>query len=360
MAQPILKNRSEVLTMLIIHQGALGDFILALPVLKNLKNTFPHSKVVILGYPRILELVEGHFYAEQVLSIDQKGMATFFVQNGFLDYTLSEFFKKFDLIVLFGKDQGGILLRNLNRICQGVVLPINSFPTWDERIHLTDHLLRQLSRYGFSISESLPKLYLNETDRSWAKEFWKEKGLDGKGRDGVIVVHPGSGSKKKVWPLERFVELVQTLKNHFLVHFLIVLGPAEGIEVQKAFERIGDPPPIIVRGLSLLQLASVMEGCGLFVGNDSGISHMASALGIPTIAIFGPTDPKVWSPKGERVLVVRREIPCSPCSEERFFLCRHFDCLRSIETQEVLKAIEKIGVKFKFRKEEEDGREESR
>ncbi len=360
MVQSILKSRSEVQTVLIVHQGALGDFILALPVLKSLRDHFPYAKVVILGYPRILELAEGHFYADQVLSIDQKGMATFFVQNGFLDYPLSEFFKKFDLMVVFGKDQGGTLLRNLKRICQGEVLHINSFPTWEERIHLTDHLLRELSKYGFSISESFPKLYLNETDRNWGNQFWKDKGLDGKHRDSVVIIHPGSGSKKKVWPIERFVELVQTLQNHFRLHFLIVLGPAEGIEVQKAFEKMGDPPTTMVRGLSLIQLASVMEGCGLFIGNDSGISHMASALGIPTIAIFGPTDPKVWSPKGEKVLVVRREIPCSPCSEERFFLCKNFECLRLIETQEVLKAVGKMGLKFQFKKEEKDGREKSR
>ncbi len=360
MAYPILKSGSEVRTILVVHQGALGDFILALPVLKNLRDQFPHAKMVILGYPRILELAEGHFYADQVLSIDQKGMATFFVQDGFLDYTLSEFFKKFDMVVVFGKDQGGILLRNLKRICQGQILHINSFPTWEEKIHLTDHLLRQLSKYGLSISETLPKLFLNESDRSWGNQFWKEKGLGGEGRDNVVVIHPGSGSKKKVWPVERFAQLVQTLQSHFSLQFLIVIGPAEGIEVQRVFERLGKPSPIVVRGFSLIRLASVMEGSGLFIGNDSGITHMASALGIPTIAIFGPTDPKVWSPRGEKVIVVRREIPCSPCSEERFFLCKNFECLRSIETNDILKAIGKMGLKFHFRKEKEDGREESR
>ncbi len=360
MAQPILKSRSEVREILIVHQGALGDFILALPVLKNLRNQFPHARVVILGYPRILELAEGHFYADQVLSIDQKGMATFFVQNGPLDYPLSEFFKRFDLLVVFGKNQGGTLLRNLKRICQGIVLPINSFPPWEERIHLTDHLLRELSKFGVSISDTQPKLYLNESDQNWGSQFWKEKGLNGKRRDRVVVIHPGSGSKKKVWPLERFIELVQILQSRYQLHILIVLGPAEGMEVQRAFEKIGPPSLTIVRGLSLLQLASIMEGCKLFIGNDSGISHMASALGIPTIAIFGPSDQKVWSPKGEKVLVVRKEVPCSPCSEERFFLCKNFECLRTIETHEVLRAVEKMGLRFQLRKEEEDGRKESR
>ncbi|MEW6377805.1 MAG: glycosyltransferase family 9 protein, partial [Thermodesulfobacteriota bacterium] len=121
-------------------------------------------------------------------------------------------------------------------------------------------------------------------------------------------------------------------------------GPAEGTEVQKAFETMEDTTPILAKGLSLLQIASVMEGCQLFIGNDSGISHMAAALGLHTIAIFGPTDPTVWSPRGEKVLVIRREIPCSPCPQERFFLCKNFECLKMIETEEVLKGLEKMGV----------------
>ena len=93
--------------MLVIHQGALGDFILALPALEILRKTFPQARSVIMGYPRILELVEHHFYAEEILSIDQQGMATFFVREGGLNTSLSRFFNEFDLIIVFGKDGRG-------------------------------------------------------------------------------------------------------------------------------------------------------------------------------------------------------------------------------------------------------------
>jgi ADP-heptose:LPS heptosyltransferase len=130
---------------------------------------------------------------------------------------------------------------------------------------------------------------------------------------------------------------------------LIVLGPSEGVEIRKTFEAMerekDDTAPILAKGLSLLQLASVMEGCGFFIGNDSGISHIAAALGIPTLVIFGPTDPKVWSPRGKKVFVVRKEIPCSPCPQERFFQCQHLDCLKEIELGDVLKGLEKIELK---------------
>ena len=348
MPSPSSRKTPGVQSILVIHQGALGDFILALPALETLRKAFPQAKSVMMGYPRILELVEKRFYAEEILSIDQKGMATFFVREGSLDFTLSQFFKTFDLIVVFGKDGEGTVIKNLKRVCQGRILQINSFPPWDEKIHLTDHLLKQMAQHGLPASESTPRLHLKESDREWAKNFWKSKGLALEERSKVIILHPGSGSKKKVWPLERFLNLAQYLQEHLSSKILVVLGPAEGSEVEKAFEGMGPNEFILAKGLTLLQLASVMEGCWFFIGNDSGISHMAAALGLPTIVIFGPTDQNVWSPKGEKTFVVQRGVHCSPCPQERFFQCKDIECLRGIEMEEVLKGLERIGAPIKF------------
>jgi ADP-heptose:LPS heptosyltransferase len=331
----------------VIHQGALGDFILALPALETLRKVFPHAKSAIMGYPRILELVEKRFYAEEILSIDQKGMATFFVREGSLDFTLSQFFKTFDLIVVFGKDGEGIVIKNLRRVCEGQILHINPFPPWDEEVHLTDHLLKQFAQHGFPASELNPKLHLKESDREWAMNYWKGKRVTVEEQSKMIILHPGSGSKKKVWPLERFLNLARTLQDHLGSKILVVLGPAEGPEVQKAFEGMRPTEFILAKGLTLLQLASVMEGCWFFIGNDSGISHMAAALGLPTIVIFGPTDQRVWSPRGEKTFVVQRGVHCSPCPQERFFQCKDFECLKGIEIGEVLEGLEKIGIEIK-------------
>jgi ADP-heptose:LPS heptosyltransferase len=342
------KRAPGVQSILVIHQGALGDFILALPALETLRKAFPLAKSVIMGYPRILELVERRFYADEIFSIDQKGMATFFVREGSLDVTLSQFFGTFDLIVVFGKDAEGAIIGNLRKVCQGRILSINSFPPWDEKVHLIDHLLKQFARYGFPRSKPHPKLYLKESDREWGMAFWRSKGVSRVGRSRVIILHPGSGSKKKVWPLDRFLNLARTLQDRLRSKVLVVLGPAEGPEVWKAFETMGPDGPMTVKGLTLLQLSSVMEGCWFFIGNDSGISHMAAALGLPTLAIFGPTDRKVWSPRGKKAFVVCRDVHCSPCPQERFIQCKDFECLRAIEMSEVLGGLEKIGVEVKF------------
>lgn len=358
---PLGLEPSSVQSMLIIHQGALGDFILALPALEVLRKAFPLGRSAFMGFPRILELVENRFYADEILSVDQKGMASFFVQGGDLDLSLSRFFKRFDLIVVFGRDGGGNLMRNLNRICHGRIFHINPFSGLNERIHIVDHLLGQLCHLGFAASEGTPRIFLNESDRAWAKKYWIEKGADAGKREGVIVLHPGSGSKKKVWPLDRFRDLLVSLQESVSSQFLVVLGPAEGPDMRKLFE-VGDPHiAALAEGLSLIQLASIMEGCRLFIGNDSGVSHLAAALGIPTLTIFGPTDPGIWSPRGKRVIVVRRETSCSPCSQERFYECQYVECLKGVQIEDVLEGIRGLGLDNEIiRKEVKDGREEGR
>jgi len=348
MASPDSKKTAEVQSILVFHQGALGDFILALPALEALRKAFPRAKSVIMGYPRILELVHERFYADNVFSVDQKGMASFFHREGNLDFTLSEFFKTFDLIVVFGKDGEGTVVGNLKRVSRGRILSVNSFPPWEEKIHITDHLLKQFEQYGIPPSGPNPRLYLQKSDREWARNFWESKGVTPGERSKVFILHPGSGSKKKAWPLDRFVTLARILQDRLRSKALIILGPAEGPDVRKAFETTGPNAPVVAKGLTLLQLASVMDGCRFFVGNDSGISHMAAALGLPTLAIFGPTDQRVWSPRGEETFVVHRGIHCSPCSQEKFFQCRDSECLKAVEVEAVLEGLEEIGIPLKL------------
>jgi ADP-heptose:LPS heptosyltransferase len=337
-------ENDQVQSILVIHQGALGDFILGLPALKSLRKNLPRARMTIMGYPRIIELADQRFYADEIFSIDQREMATFFVRGRPLDPSLSRLFDQFNLIVLFGKDEEGILVENLRRVSHGLILHIIPFPPSDEAVHLTDHLLRQFSWRGFPISESNPRLHLKKSDQDRGKDFWGSHGVTLEEKTKVIILHPGSGSKKKVWPQDRFLNLAQLLQNRLGSKILIVFGPAEGSEVEKVFKGMNPRIFIQAKGLSLKELASVMEGCRLFIGNDSGISHMASALGIPTIAIFGPTDPRVWSPRGEKVWVVRKKILCSPCPRERFLHCIEPECLKGIMMEEVLKGLEGLGI----------------
>ncbi len=113
-----------------------------------------------------------------------------------------------------------------------------------------------------------------------------------------MVIHPGSGGAAKRWPLERFAEVARRLDQPVAW----VLGPAEREDraCREAMETTG----AVLDELSLEELSAALARCRLYIGNDSGVSHLAAALGVPTVAVFGATDPATWSPRGQRVTVV--------------------------------------------------------
>jgi ADP-heptose:LPS heptosyltransferase len=112
-----------------------------------------------------------------------------------------------------------------------------------------------------------------------------------------LAVHPGSGSPRKNWPAERFAALARQER----APWLLVHGPADDAA---AAVLAGVPGAVLARDLPLRTLAGVLARAGAYVGNDSGITHLAAAAGAPTVALFGATDPGTWAPIGPRVRVV--------------------------------------------------------
>jgi ADP-heptose:LPS heptosyltransferase len=129
----------------------------------------------------------------------------------------------------------------------------------------------------------------------------------GRSHDGDIVVHPGSGSRDKCWPTERFVKVVEKLKRK-KKEVRVLLGEVEHErftpEQVAALEKAAANP--VRRPATYVELFNELRTASLFVGNDSGPSHLAGVMGLPTVAVFGPTDPAVWKPMGPRVRVLHR------------------------------------------------------
>jgi ADP-heptose:LPS heptosyltransferase len=117
-----------------------------------------------------------------------------------------------------------------------------------------------------------------------------------------VIIHPGSGSPNKNWPIENFAEVAAQLQRGYR-RVTWCLGPAE-VERVRLPKLIGDP----LYCESLVELAGRLATARLYIGNDSGITHLAATLGVPTIAIFGPTDPAVWAPRGDHVYVEKMSV----------------------------------------------------
>ena len=155
--------------------------------------------------------------------------------------------------------------------------------------------------------------------------IWKNSG-------NAILIHPGSGGKWKRWPKEKFRVLISLLLPAGKVK--VILGEAEAREIsywEKTCEVIFNP--------SLSRLKQILLQAKIFLGNDSGVTHLSAFLGVPTLAIFGPTSPHIWGPQGKRVKIIYREYPCSPCSDTQREKCRDFPCLQDISAEDVAEII---------------------
>ena len=281
-----------------IRGGAIGDFILTLPTLKALRDASPHAQIEILGYKNIAVLTEHRFYAQAVRSIEYGPLASFFAKNSELSADLADYFASFDLIISYLYDPDGIFEMNLRRC--GVENLIHGPAKIDEGEHAAKQLARPIREIGASISDFAARLYPSSEDRHAAVKFL----ADDAGT--IIAFHPGSGSEKKNWPLENWIDLGNHLlsQKDFGGSIMIVCGEADEDQVARLESIWANRRVRFAKSLPLPHLAALLENA-IFVGHDSGISHLAAATGANCILLFGPTDPEVWGPRNENVRVMR-------------------------------------------------------
>jgi heptosyltransferase-2 len=284
--------------ILVIRGGAIGDFILTLPAIGALRQRWPSARLEILGYPRIAALAEGRYYADAVRSIDAATMARFFVPECDLDPSLSDYFASFDLVLSYLYDPDDIFSANLARAGVPYLLRASAKP---DREHAAAHFARPLDPLGLRADPPHPRLFPNAADRAFAKQFFTVH-CPLSTAHSLVALHPGSGGEHKVWPADRWATVIRWLRERHGRDILLIGGEADD-SARRALAPFNLPT---AWNLPLPHLAAVLERCALFAGHDSGITHLAAAVGIPTLALFGPTSPEIWAPLGPHVRVVSR------------------------------------------------------
>jgi heptosyltransferase-2 len=282
--------------ILVIRGGAIGDFILTLPALKFLRENFPNAHIEILGYKHIITLADNRYYANATRSIDYAPISRFFARDAELPADLVEYFGSFDLIVSYLFDPDENFAANLKR-CEVGRLVVGS-PKFHDREHASHQLTKPLQELGLALEDSASHLFPNEEDKLAAAEFLR--GLDLP----VVAIHPGSGSEKKNWSIQNWIALGDYVLNSGST-LVVVTGEADEsktAQLRSLWNRMQKAR--FATNLPLPHLAALLQDT-VFVGHDSGISHLAAAAGARCILLFGPTDPAVWAPMTENVRVSR-------------------------------------------------------
>jgi heptosyltransferase-2 len=204
------------------------------------------------------------------------------------------YLRGFDLIISYLYDPDGTVKRNM--LAVGARQVVHGSPIV-ERTHAVEHLMKPLEELAiYPEGEACPRAELSPEQARRGRRRLEAFG------ERVIAIHPGSGSARKNWPLAGFCELAGILRAEGMGVPVFTVGEAD-VELERELARRGSNVAVL-RGCSLPELAEALGACRGYVGNDSGVTHLAAAVGTPVVALFGPTDPRLWAPRGRNVRVV--------------------------------------------------------
>jgi ADP-heptose:LPS heptosyltransferase len=317
------------------HDGALGDLLLSLPVIALLreKTGFVH----LAGGSDAIELL---LEAGMIDEGSSAGSARYVSLYGdSVTPGLRAFLSGFHCAAVFTTRMDSAVLRNIASIIDDTH-PILTIPPQGTLQHVAEFRLRQLP----DIAELPvpPALSLPSGRMELARKYLCDAGHDFSRP--LISVHPGSGGARKCWPIGSYCALLDNLRRWRDPFILLFSGPAEDDTIADALLTYAVDHPCRsahIRNAELPFVAALISKSNIYIGNDSGISHLAACLGTRSITVFGPTDPILWKPRGKRVRVVQSEVVCAPCGDDNSRGCRERICLAAVSVESTYEAVRK-------------------
>ena len=342
--------------------SGIGDLLLALPAIESLHANFPKATISLLASPeskKVLSISPFRATISEIIDYDSKKKHKSFFSKLILLSTLRK--KLYDLVYFPSRGDGmreevlmNLLIGAPHRLGfkKGKVGLFNTVKIeFREDIPILKQNLAILEAANLDIYSEKIKLDVPKKDINAAKKLLSEHNFNNSFP--LISIHPGASwhTKYKCWPIEKYTLLIRYLLKEFSAE-IIIIGSKSEIDIGKRiFEKIQNPSLINMIGKTpITQMAAFIKLSHLFIGNDSGPLHVALSLGVPSIAIFGPTSPKQVISSTEKCIIISKEISCSPCYLHQPGFkpyCDDIKCLTEITVEEVIKYVRKMLSKIK-------------
>ena len=285
---------------MILRWGGVGDFLLTLPAVHFIRRFFRNAHIAIMGSSETIALGSSVEYADEFLQFDWAVSRRRRETREAARLAMVRKLREFDFIVNFHP------FESLDKLLDESG---TSYTSFDDKVFFVQrkHASRNFCDFVRSIPIpavfSRPRVYLSPRERQFALKYLGDCGLNWR-RDRIVAVHAGSGDPGKRWFPDRYRDLVRCLARSG-VKVLLLSGPLDGGIVNLVYEGAGSDNVSIVSGLPIRKVAAIIEKSTLFLGNDSGLMHLAAAVDTAVVALFGPSDPVISGPVGNRnVLLV--------------------------------------------------------
>jgi lipopolysaccharide heptosyltransferase I len=347
--------------ILIIRLSAIGDVVHVLPALRLLRSHFPESRISWLVEDKASNILTGHPDIDDVIVFPRKKWQGKILKINKTLSTLSDiisFYKRlrgehYDLIIDFqGNLKSGIM--NLITVSgkkvgfgKGYCKELNylttqyqAFPP-EKKMHRIDKNLFLLKELGIENGFQRPKLPVFKPDKKYISKFITTSITPSLP---IIIIHPGTskfGSYKQ-WPPLNYASLADMILDTYEANVVFTWGPYEFGVVKEIVEKMKHKALPACETRSIKQLIELIRHASLFIGGDTGPLHIASILDIPVVGIYGPKDPAIYGPYNGKAIVIKKDVPCSPCRKRT---CSDPKCMTSIPPEDVFRGVEKLFTK---------------
>ena len=349
--------------ILLINPFGIGDVLFTTPVIANLKRSNPTVRIDYLSNSRTAEFLRNDPRVEKIFVYDRDDFLRTYHQSKFLflkkwkqlfDSLRSE---RYDAVIDFSMNrQFGFLMLlagapvriGFNYKNRGTFLthsiPLKGY----EGKHVVDYYCELLSLLDVKVKEKKLEIYTSPQEKTWARDWLAQKGLAGK--KNLIAVVPGGGASwgkeagLKRWASENYAELVGKIVEKKNVPIILFGDKLEQELCQQIARAVNNLRVITAGETNLAQFAALLECCHLAITNDGGPLHIAAALGVRSVSIFGPVDPVVYGPYFlNQHIVIQKALACQPCYRQfRMSDCQHQNCLRRLSVDDVFRKVEEL------------------
>tara|TARA_B100000315_G_C14572339_1_gene586233 strand:- start:1594 stop:2655 length:1062 start_codon:yes stop_codon:yes gene_type:complete len=336
-------DASTIKNILIIKLKYLGDVLLMTPCLHAIKENLPLAKVTVVVNKGTESILENHPCVDYVVAVDRR----YFLAGCRAVIHLRKF--RYDLVLdLTDGDRAAILSRLVSARHR---VGYNAEQRWrgycydqiidadQSEMHTVDYYLQAIKEIGLDTVQHSPSLFCGPDDEKYADELLFDHGI--RYEEPLVMVHPGSRWEAKSWLADRFAAVSDAIQNSKSARIVFAGSETERMRVKKIQEKMLTSSVSVVGQTTVLQLAALMKRCVLFIGNDNGAMHIAVAVGCPVVALFGPTDPKIWGPWGTGHRVFFKNVDCRACFTPGCRLGSQ-SCMSQISVDEVLDAINSL------------------
>ena len=337
--------------VLLIQLGDIGDVVLTMPAIRALRRRFPDNELIVFVRGPARELAEDSPWIDGVISVDKKrrtfcqGIA---YQVRFLKALRSP---HFSLAIDLRTGSRGAVAAFLSSAPYRIGRFSDQGPFWRNRLftHLVrpenellqyapEHHLNILAPLELHMEDPLPALTIPESRRARAQTILREAGIED--RRPIAAVHPFSLWQYKEWRPSEWSVLIRDLTTKWGFSVIVTGSSAERVRAEDVTKGVSGQAFNLAGKTSIGELAAVLRRCDLFVGVDTAALHMASAVGVPTVGIFGPSSPVTWAPRGERHCVVTKGMSCQPCRQKGCQGTERSRCLDELTAEGVIAAME--------------------